>query len=174
MCGTKPKVRLASFRLAARQLFSCPVASFISLTHARRQRSGFRATRYSRTSGSCSDGYIEPSREPSLYSYGWSHFGHDLSSLPPDARVLDFSPPPRAAGNWTWTRCKPFRPCIFQPLCAFGSCSSSSSYFLFRVLRMFDLAEIVSCRLVIITSRAFVFLLLAVSMVEKKDRNRMG
>lgn len=60
VCGTKPKVRLASFRLAARQLFSCPVASFISLTHAPRHRSGFRATRYSRTSGSCSDGYIEP------------------------------------------------------------------------------------------------------------------
>lgn len=79
MCGTKPKVRLASFRLAARQLFSCPVASFISLTHARRHRSGFRATRYSRTSGSCSDGYIEPRPLASLYSYRWPHFGHDLS-----------------------------------------------------------------------------------------------
>lgn len=92
VCGTKPKVRLASFRLAARQLFSCPVASFISLTHAPRHRSGFRATRYSRTSGSCSDGYIEPRPLASLYSYRWSHFGHDLSPLLPDARVLDFSP----------------------------------------------------------------------------------
>lgn len=60
----------------------------------------------------------EPRPLASLYSYGWSHFGHDLSPLPPDARVLDFSPLPRAAGNWTWTRCKPFRPCIFQPFCA--------------------------------------------------------
>lgn len=174
MCGTKPKVRLASFRLAARQLFSCPVASFISLTHARRQRSGFRATRYSRTSGSCSDGYIEPSRDPSLYSYGWSHFGHDLSPLPPDARVLDFSPPlaPLVIGRGRDVSL--FDRVFSSPYARGSRSSSSSSYFLFRVLRMFDLAEIVSCRLVIITSRAFVFLLLAVSMVEKKDRNRMG
>lgn len=68
---------------------------------------------------------------------------------------------PRAAGNWTWTRYKPFRPCIFL-FAAFPALMNPSSYFVFcRVLyfaRVFDLAEIVSCRLVM-SPRVFVLLL---------------
>lgn len=66
--------------------------------------------------------------------------------------------------------------CRFSPLCArrsfFLFCLLSRSLFCVQIC-MFDLAEIVSCRLVM-SSRAFVFLLLAESIVEKKDRNRIG
>lgn len=156
-------MRLASFRLAARQLFSCPVASFISLTHARRQRSGFRATRYSRTSGSCSDGYIEPSRDLSprfiltdghisATIYRRYHRTHACSIF-----LLSLAPLVIGRGRDA---------SLFDRVFSSPFARGSRSYFLFRVLCMFDLAEIVSCRLVIITSRVFVFLLLAESMVE--------